>query len=1048
MPEERKLVTVLFADIVGSTSLGHDNDPEVVRGVMGRYFERVREIVELHGGTVEKFIGDAAMAVFGVPRVHDDDAERAVRAALAIRDAVEQLNEEVAVQLEARIGVNTGEAVAAIDGREEQMVTGDVVNVAARLQQQAEPGEVIVGQLTAQLTRGAFEYEPRPPVDARGKPLPVAAFRAVRPFSETPEQARGLPQMRARLVGRSRELGLLVDTFDRAVGDQRLQLFTIVGSAGVGKSRLVGEFLARVGSRARIVRGRCLPYGTGITYWPLLEFVQSDLGVTLQQSRGEVRTRLEERAAELIADQDFRAAVVARLAVLLGLAQAADALPDVDAERLVAELGWAVSEYVEAAAARQPLIAVVDDLQWAEPPVIEIIVRLLESVADAPAVLVCIGRPELLDRYPTFGAGQPNATTIVLEPLNDEETRTLIGRLLDIDDMPDELRSAIVRRAAGNPLFCEEFVRMLIDEGRLVREGERWRGADSASFDVRVPESIQALLAARLDTLAPAAKSVLQTASVIGEQFEAGQLSALAGRPAAAELRALTRAGFVMPDRPTGPTAYRFRHLLTRDAAYASLPKRERARLHEAFGHALEVDAGDRRREFVAILAHHAWQALELSLELRQSGPTLEARARRVFGLATEAGRLAFEQGNAPAVRSFLAAAQSAARAVGRTTPSEEAELALLDAQVEVLADNYAVARQRLQRAAELALAAERRDLAAAAYLALAEVLIFAAGEEDYATFESAIATAGRLFDELGDVGGRLEAELFALERLFAAGRLTEMLARGLEVAAAAEAAGELALAARARARLIATAIWVGRTDLAEQLADSAEALTGELGLLSSARLARFLRARLAWVSGDFEAVDRMLVPLLAEAKAAGEAQIVLSCFRLLAEARIEQNRLDEALEYLDAAVERSVAIGERWSRTELLSWKAQIYAWRRELDAAEAHLAEARATLREDDLAAQAEYESAVGHVRAAEGRYAEAEAALRRAVEIDRQTEFWYWQFDALDLAEFLVGQGRHAEAAPLVAEVEAAMAGSDIRLRQSQLERLKAQLAAAPA
>jgi len=254
MPEERKLVTILFADIVGSTALGHENDPEVVRGVMAGYFERVREIVEAHGGTVEKFIGDAAMAVFGVPRAHDDDAERAVRAALAIQAAMPQLNEEAAFRLEARIGVNSGEVVAAVDDREQFLVTGDVVNVAARLQQHAPSGEVIVGPLTAQLTREAIEYEGADAIEARGKPQPLAVFRAIRARSETPDQARGLPGMRARLVGRTRELRLLVDAFERARDDQRPQLFTIVGNAGVGKSRLVGEFLARISGAEHIRR--------------------------------------------------------------------------------------------------------------------------------------------------------------------------------------------------------------------------------------------------------------------------------------------------------------------------------------------------------------------------------------------------------------------------------------------------------------------------------------------------------------------------------------------------------------------------------------------------------------------------------------------------------------------------------------------------------------------------------------------------------------------------------------------------------------------------
>ena len=403
--EERKLVSVLFADIVGSTALGHGNDPEVVRAVLGRYFDRAREIVELHGGVVEKYIGDAVMAVFGVPRVHDDDAERAVRAALAIRDAIAPLNAEQALELEARIGVNSGEVVAAVESGEQRLVTGDVVNVAARLQQAAPAGEVVVGALTEQLTREAIEYEPLAALQLRGRPEPMEAFRAARARSDVPEQARGLPQMRARLVGRTRELTLLADTLERAKGDRRGQLFTVVGNAGVGKSRLVGEFLARTsGNEVRVLRGRCLPYGSGITYWPLIELVQSDLGITAEMNKAAVLSRLESRLA-ILANSPARAAAYARLSVLLGLTDPAQVLPDVDADRLAAELGWAMGEYARAIADESALICVIDDLQWAEPAAVAIVTEMLEATADSPLLMLCVARPELVRAIPRMGRG-------------------------------------------------------------------------------------------------------------------------------------------------------------------------------------------------------------------------------------------------------------------------------------------------------------------------------------------------------------------------------------------------------------------------------------------------------------------------------------------------------------------------------------------------------------------------------------------------------------------------------------------------------------------
>ena len=524
--EQRKLVSVVFADVVGSTAFGSDNDPEAVRSVMGSYYERMKQIAELHGGTVEKFIGDAVMVVFGVPRLHDDDAERAVRTALAMRDAMADLNAELRVSLAARVGVNSGEAVAG-SGREQQfLVTGDAVNVAARLQQGAEPDEVVVGPLTESLTRSAIEYAARAPIAAKGKTDPIAAFRAVRPRSAVPEQARGLPAMRAQLVGRQRELRLLLDTFERVRTDRRAHLFTLVGNAGIGKSRLVGEALARIAAsgESRLLRGRVLPYGAGITYWPLMEIVRDDAGITSEDDRDAALAKLDRRTAELNgADAN---AVVQRLATMLGLRKVDEALPEVRPGDVTREIAWAVREYL-AAIAREPAVIVIDDLQWAEAVIFEIIEGVAERAEDAPLLLLCVARPQLLETHAGWAAGRANAATITLDALSSTETATLISRLLDVDDLPSDLRAKVVARSEGNPLFCEEFLRMLIDEGHVERVGERWR-ASATVADVRVPESIQALLGARLDSLEEDERRAVQVASIIGERFGAAELSSLA----------------------------------------------------------------------------------------------------------------------------------------------------------------------------------------------------------------------------------------------------------------------------------------------------------------------------------------------------------------------------------------------------------------------------------------------------------------------------------------------------------------------------------------
>src|SRR3984893_16972983 len=405
MREQRKLVTVLFADVVGSTALADASDPEVVRGRMARHFQRIAGVSEAHGGTVEKFAGDAAMVVFGVPAVHDDDAERAVRAAIEIRAGTR----EVAV----RVGVNTGEAVTAAREDRQFMVSGDAVNVAARLQQGAEPGEVVVGPLTEQLTRKVIDYERRDPVAAKGKPEPLVAFRALQARTQVPEQARGVPGLHAELVGRDRELRLLLDTFARTSEDRTPHLFTLVGSAGVGKSRLVSEALSALASSgARVVRGRCLPYGRGITYWPLIEILRQETGISLSDERDAALLKLDRWLGDLLHEDSQRPAIRARLSVMLGFEAPESVMPDTPAQRVDKELAWGIRRYLQALAQSAPLIVVVDDVQWAEPPVLAMVEQLVERVTDAPILVICIARPEFLEHRRDWSSGKPNSTTI------------------------------------------------------------------------------------------------------------------------------------------------------------------------------------------------------------------------------------------------------------------------------------------------------------------------------------------------------------------------------------------------------------------------------------------------------------------------------------------------------------------------------------------------------------------------------------------------------------------------------------------------------------
>src|SRR2546428_8225458 len=499
MPEERKLASILFADIVGSTPLGANEDPELVRRTLARVFTEMRQLLTAHGGTVEKFIGDAVMAVFGVPVAHDDDADRALRAAFAVRERIAALASSFPFALSLRIGINTGQVVTGGEGSE-TLVTGTPVHVAARIQQNAAPDGIAVGGLTRSLTTPAVRYGDARTVEAKGIGA-LELFPALALESAIPEQRRGVGQLRAPLIGRDAELRLLKESHRKAGDERSAYLVTVYGQAGVGKSRLVAELVEIIG-REHVMRGRCLPYGAGITYWPLQEVVRADAGVAPDDSREE-STRKVRRAVLAAfggASEDAQA-VARRVAVVAGFESAEDALPGTSGADLGQELRWGMRRYFEERAKDAPLTLVFDDIQWAEDPMLEMIEHLAEW-SRAPLFILCLARPDLRDRRPSWGGGLMNAGAVRLEPLSADETRRLIGALLSIDDLPAELRDTIAERAQGNPLYVEEMLRMLIGAGHIEqRDGHWW---STRTIDrVDVPVSLQALLAARLDQLSP-----------------------------------------------------------------------------------------------------------------------------------------------------------------------------------------------------------------------------------------------------------------------------------------------------------------------------------------------------------------------------------------------------------------------------------------------------------------------------------------------------------------------------------------------------------------
>jgi class 3 adenylate cyclase/tetratricopeptide (TPR) repeat protein len=737
--ETRKTVTVLFTDVTGSTALGERLDPESLRDVMGRYFSSMREVIERHGGTVEKYIGDAVMAVFGVPVVHEEDALRAVRAAVEMREALDRLNgalrTERGVTLEARTGINTGSVVVGPGGPGEAIVVGDAVNVAARLQAAAAPGEIVIGGATHALVRDAVQVGPAQSIELKGKAEPVVAYRLHEVVAGAEGHRRRLD---APMVGRQRELDALQQAFERAASGGSCQLFTVLGAAGVGKSRLVAEFVNAVRERALVVRGRCLPYGEGITYLPLAEIVQQAAGIADDDTAETER----ERISSFVAGLPEAAAIARGLTGLVGL----------DASAAPEELTWAFRRALEHLADERPVVVLVDDIHWAEPALLDLVESVADLARDSPILFICPARPEFLDDRPTWGGGKLNATTILLEPLSSGPALQLIDALVPGGALSSTVRARIADAAEGNPLYVEEFVGMLIDDGALVAEANGWTAARDLDA-IAVPPTIAALLSARLDRLEPAERSVAERASVAGRIFD--QLAVVAmspseGRAAVPKnLVSLVRKELIRPDR-SGTTAgdsFRFRHLLIRDAAYERLPKSERAELHERFGGWLELAAGDRRSEVEEMVGYHLEQAFRYREELAPVDDRARDLARRAADRLIAAGGRAFERSDIGAAVNLLG------RAASLLEPADPARIAILPDLGRALDSNGRFDDARACFAEAVERTEATGDRRASAYARILQCLSL--GFEVTAQYRRQVALeAAAVFEHLGDDRG------------------------------------------------------------------------------------------------------------------------------------------------------------------------------------------------------------------------------------------------------------------------------------------------------
>jgi class 3 adenylate cyclase/tetratricopeptide (TPR) repeat protein len=977
---ERKLATVVFVDLVDSTSLVAGSDPEVVRRRVTRFFERVSRAIEAHGGTVEKFAGDAVMAAFGVPRAHEDDAERALRAALSILDSVADLN------LPARIGVEAGEVVA--DDAESTFATGEAVNIAARLQQCAQPGEILVGPGAVRLAMGAIEFEPAGTRELRGRPQELAVWRAV----GVRDDAATRTTATAPLVGRDAELELLQNTYERAVKHRRAHLFTIYGEPGVGKSRLAREFVYGL-EGATVLAGRCLPYGEGITYWPLAEMVKSAAGIAdddpVEEAHEKLLTCCED---EVVAD-------------LLGLA--AGVLEAVEGERSQQEIAWAAREWAEQLAAAQPLVLAFEDIHWAEEPLLELIEHLSSWVRDAPLLILCLARPELLDVHPGWGGGRVRATAIELEPLAREDSEELVDALLEGVSLPDSVRDDLLDKTEGNPLFVEETVRMVAEQ--------------DGDGGFRIPDTLQALIAARIDRLPPGEKTVLQRAAVIGRTFWAGALERLAPELDDVDdvIDDLLLRDFVLREsRSTisGERAFRFKHVLIREVAYSGLSKSDRADLHLAFARWLGERA---REELLEIRAYHLDQAAALTAEL-EGAVSPELAAEAASALAAAGNRALSREANR-AARRLLVRASELEPTLARRHKAAVAAWRLDDLPA-LAAEMEEVCREAAEAGDE---SIHGRSLTALAHVALlrdadlplarrrAEGALEVLPEDDFPGRFDALSMLGQMAWWIGDLDEdeRLTRTSLDLARL--AGR------KDLE----SEASYKLAN------------VYLARIDLteAEPIVQLACELAEESGSISVRGAVLAARGKLMTMRGELDDASLVLEDARALFEEAGSAWPLAGVLNSLAWVAVRKNDLARAERLFREAIRILKPLEDRGTLCESQRGLAQVLVTLGRIEEAERVALESRKTVGPNDQSSRATTRLALALVRFAQARDGEAEALAVEALDILASTGFAASRIEVLtELTRALHDRGRDADAAPYEEQLTELAWGEPIETR----------------
>jgi len=999
-PMVRKTVTVVFSDLKGSTSLGERLDTETLREVLTIYFAEMQAVLERHGGTVEKFIGDAIMAVFGLPTVHEDDALRAVRAAHEMQEALSKVNARLeatwGVRLENRTGVNTGEVVAGDVTIGQRLVTGDTVNTAARLEQNCPPLEVLVGDPTYRLVKDAVEVEEVAPLELKGKAERVPAYRLI--------SVRGGEAVSRRfdapMVGRRDELQVLADALDRAVERRRPQLVVVLGPAGVGKSRLLHEFVTRSADRAGSLRGRCLSYGDGITFWPLAEIVRQAAGILDDDPLEEARTKFTDLVGGGEPD------VAERLASVIGLS--GSAFP-------VQETFSAARRLLEILAADGPLIVLLDDIHWAEGTFLELIRFLVEAWTDAPVVIACASRPDLLDEHAEWVMEDEVTRRVILEPLSANESGLVIQNLLGTPDFDEAVLTKIVEAAEGNPLFVEQMLSMLIDDGTLHHDDAGLWIVTSDFGAMTVPPSISALLTARLDRLSATDRTVVECGAVIGQVFYRGAIEELvpAGIRAAVEpsLRSLSRKELVAVDETTrfaGQEAFRFLHIMIRDAAYQGLLKRSRAELHEGFVDWLERVASDRLLEYEEIRGHHLEQAFLLRAELGPVNEAIRHLGERGARCLSSAGRRALARGDMPAAESLL----RRAAALLSSDDAERGWLLLYSAEALEEMGEFQAAGSLLETAIETARGRNEDALAETAELVRLQLRYTTQGGQENDVIR-AVERAIRMLERSGQHEGLARAYRLLTNVHWTACRIAAAEESTKRMIAHAKIAGDEVMARRYLGSIAGSQL-LGPSPVPEAIKRCEDLVVQAQGDRKAEAIISCCIAHLRSMQGEFEGARSLFASSRALFEELGwkfEAAMVSL------DSGPTNLRAGDAIAAeveLRADFDRLEKMGERNYISTIAGYLAEALYRQDRLDEAEYFATYCADVASNDDVMSQAQWRSVKAKLLARRGAVTDAEALARQAAGLLEPTDFLDFRASVLlDLAEVLSISGRPGEA-----------------------------------